>query len=1104
MQTIQKQTNNDSIHSAPETTQSRWQNQTAQTANNSMGAVVRRAFIAGVNNSPRLVAQRRYIEGLTGTSQKNQAEKAQSTPPVNQQTVQRSEKLVNEEEKTLQQKFAFAPPVQLKKADPSKPNNAGLSDNLKSGIESLSGMSTDHVKVHYNSSQPAQGLLQRKCACGNHTVVGEECAECAKKKSSLQRKLTIGASNDPLEQEADQVAEQVMASPLNSAINVTPPRIQRFSGQASDAANTAPASVDHVLTGSGRPIEPTLRHDMEQRFGHDFSQVRVHTGGTAEQSARDVNAQAYTAGHNIVFGAGRFAPGSQEGRRLIAHELTHVVQQSRSDGNHAAKRGLKRDPYPIFRATAPTLQRQQAPSAGPVTGVRISSEDGRIVFDTAGGSYSYRLTSCNIPVGDYTVGVTTSGATVHFNFGQAAARSQRFSFGFRIDPGQVNPVTLFENQSQVAVAIVEHLPSPQVAPHSSRSAPLTSRLVAFQRLVKDAGKLRLAENARALEQWRLFLQQQLTPAQVQTQVHAEEARALLESASRRGLAETSLAEQWLQTSGPNRRWVQQQQIEGRYRACTGCHASVQADTMDRRLAEQGPQLRTPIEQLAVGSDQGPRPTFAQGEQITATGQPGLFPVVAQAQGRINILQPYLRMLGPDGYRVLPAETLGSTSPPSELVADIGRRITQRQADYREFSRRIDAADFDYLQLRPIVRDLLPLADADVRQAVLQAIDSAQTWETIESISVGVTSIGLLLLMIFPPTSAIGIGGALALGTAASAHATYRGFQNFEQGRLYSLGRGADSVLDPAQQEAADSLMAIGALNMVLGTVGVASGALGSVRLIRSIPPPGGSLGVVESVEGTAGGNLYRVTGWGTRDPKVVVTGPNGQVIREGMLSSFRPSTPAGARASTTGSSGMAGGYVYPTEGGAARVALPAPLQEPVPAPIPQPVAAPPALANVPVAPNVRAPLATMAGASAADVMASMAAPARQPVMPSGLSRADQELWRTCNQQHNTYKASQEEASAYAARMDPIAVRLHSNRASAQDRLDFCSMLDERIRLVQRLHRERLRYITLDCDRFDWFSAGTTAAERLAQHQIELNNVDAQLHNFYELRTRFCP
>ncbi len=143
----------------------------------------------------------------------------------------------------------------------------------------------------------------------------------------LQKKLSIGASNDPLEQEADRIADQVLATPARPTASDAPLRIQRFAGQATGDTGTTPASVDHVLASSGRPLEPALRHDMEQRFGHDFSRVRVHSDEAAKQSAREVNAHAYTVGHDIVFGAGQFAPGTHEGRRLLAHELTHVVQQ---------------------------------------------------------------------------------------------------------------------------------------------------------------------------------------------------------------------------------------------------------------------------------------------------------------------------------------------------------------------------------------------------------------------------------------------------------------------------------------------------------------------------------------------------------------------------------------------------------------------------------------------------------------------------------------------------------------------------------------------------------------------------------------------------------
>jgi hypothetical protein len=203
----------------------------------------------------------------------------------------------------------------------------------------VNGQTTSPSKIGAASAPsyapPLNGLLQRKCTCGNHAVAGGECAECAKNKSGLQRKLAIGSSNDPLEREADRVADRVMATPAHSAVSAAPPRIQRYAGQATEGMDTAPVSVDRVLANSGRPLEPALQQDMERRFGHDFSGVRVHSGAAAEQSARDVNANAYTVGHNIVFGTGQFAPGTHKGRRLITHELTHVVQQSSFSGGPA-------------------------------------------------------------------------------------------------------------------------------------------------------------------------------------------------------------------------------------------------------------------------------------------------------------------------------------------------------------------------------------------------------------------------------------------------------------------------------------------------------------------------------------------------------------------------------------------------------------------------------------------------------------------------------------------------------------------------------------------------------------------------------------------------
>jgi hypothetical protein len=201
------------------------------------------------------------------------------------------------------------------------------------------------VKSQPFSSSLSPGLLlQRKCACGgsvSSSLTGE-CEECKNKR--LQTKLSIGASNDPLEQEADRVADQVLATSAHPAVSGTTPRIQRNTAQTSEEADTAPASVDRVLASSGRPLDPALQQDMGNRFSYDFSRVRVHSGATAEQSARDVNANAYTVGHNIVFGAGQYSPGAQEGRRLLAHELTHVVQQGESHAPSSATQTLRAQP----------------------------------------------------------------------------------------------------------------------------------------------------------------------------------------------------------------------------------------------------------------------------------------------------------------------------------------------------------------------------------------------------------------------------------------------------------------------------------------------------------------------------------------------------------------------------------------------------------------------------------------------------------------------------------------------------------------------------------------------------------------------------------------
>jgi Domain of unknown function (DUF4157) len=160
----------------------------------------------------------------------------------------------------------------------------------------------------------------------------------------MQTKLEVGPVGDRFEQEADRVAESVMRMP-NPAMPITAAPLQisrkcavcereeederlqkKTDGPVGTSLGAAPASVHDALRSPGQPLDASTRGYFEPRFGQEFCNVRVHTGMTAARSARDVSAHAYTVGQNIVFAAGRFAPGTQTGRRLIAHELTHVVQ----------------------------------------------------------------------------------------------------------------------------------------------------------------------------------------------------------------------------------------------------------------------------------------------------------------------------------------------------------------------------------------------------------------------------------------------------------------------------------------------------------------------------------------------------------------------------------------------------------------------------------------------------------------------------------------------------------------------------------------------------------------------------------------------------------
>jgi hypothetical protein len=253
-------------------------------------------------------------------------------------------------------------------------------------------------KFGYNpSGYSADRVLQLQRTAGNQAV------QRLVKSRALQAKLKVGQPDDIYEQEADRVAEQVMSIPEPQAASSGTLPIQRtcsnceekelrrqpikeeeenkellqtreISGHSAETISDLESSIN-AIRGGGQPLPESVRAFFEPRFGHDFSQVRMHTDAKAAESARAINAQAYTIGKDVVFGPEQYISGTSKGNRLLAHELTHVVQQTSenkiSSGQNDKKRGMSFFPnratqifYPLV-APAQQVARQAAPAFSP-------------------------------------------------------------------------------------------------------------------------------------------------------------------------------------------------------------------------------------------------------------------------------------------------------------------------------------------------------------------------------------------------------------------------------------------------------------------------------------------------------------------------------------------------------------------------------------------------------------------------------------------------------------------------------------------------------------------------------------------------------------------
>src|SRR5438046_1528310 len=172
-----------------------------------------------------------------------------------------------------------------------------------------------------------KAAIFRKAAC----ACGGGCPSCQSNSGSLK----ISQPNDPVEIEADQIADRVMrnADPGNMRVALNPETILP---KYTSFPNGGPFVDDHVgrrinsVKGSGASLDPGTQRFMEARFSTDFGGVRIHQGNDASDLNRELNASAFTVGNDIYFNQSEYSPNTEAGKYLLAHELAHVVQHRRA------------------------------------------------------------------------------------------------------------------------------------------------------------------------------------------------------------------------------------------------------------------------------------------------------------------------------------------------------------------------------------------------------------------------------------------------------------------------------------------------------------------------------------------------------------------------------------------------------------------------------------------------------------------------------------------------------------------------------------------------------------------------------------------------------
>lgn len=304
--------------------------------------------------------------------------------------------------------------------------------------------------------------------------------------SRSQTGLAISRPDDPSELEADRIANALLSGSRVASLGVAgdSPAIQRCGRippwrcpcdgelhsprssshrQRASTTQERPTPEPPSVSGfggqnlsAGKPLPDGTRQFFENRFGLDFRAVRVHDAARDASVAVQMGARAFTHGYHVVFAPSQYSPDSRTGRRLIAHELVHVMQQApRPQSTAQVGSTASLEPSDRWKnapvglgADRTTLQSSTVLARTPdeMISVLILLDQNTIVFETTGGLLQYRLTSAAIPPGTYEPRVTIEGDNVVFVFATVPG-GELFRFSYQIEAGQLNPARLIPRAS---------------------------------------------------------------------------------------------------------------------------------------------------------------------------------------------------------------------------------------------------------------------------------------------------------------------------------------------------------------------------------------------------------------------------------------------------------------------------------------------------------------------------------------------------------------------------------------------------------------------------------------------------------------------------------